>query len=489
MSAEHNGRLSFLLFSRLSLRGGRLATKIITIILSAFSFMLFALGSTGYLYNEVDYITRGYLNFCESQPYIQVERFGNFVGTDKRTMSLEEVETFEQTSGKRFVYSISGFDWHEYLAISDYKERARAPLTFWYNNDRNSMAGSEEDYTSVLGYSLLAGRYPTAENEVAVSEVHYKIFHEYGYCNASKNYIWTNIDSQTGKEESYYWYYYDEELPREEKQNINSYEDMLGKTFGYGDPETEEQAVCYKIVGVVNTDYDYDSDKNNRGINYLAGSLFFCEDHKRSAKAQEYGVSAIYCSNDMTYAIVKDWLELTLQYKEEAQGGNYPCPYYLTYLCRTDDLADEAFIALVAGCAGTFFGFFAVLLNGHLTTISLEQKQKKIGILRAMGASQRKVTRIFLFEAFVTATCIFLLALLASLGIFYGWLEPLSTVEAFGVSLLQYNGWTVLILAVICYAVPLLCTIAPLKRFFKKPITDNITGNTMKKIKKGSRSM
>ncbi len=464
-------RIRFASVARLSFRGGNIATKVITIILSAFSFMLFALGSTGYTYSSIDYITRGYLNYCENHSYVSINK------SSSDLMTAEEVERIEQATNQQFVYSSSGFNWYYFLPIVDDKMHWEAMDSYWYGlgfadlQFDSGLAGSEDDYTSVLGYSLLAGRYPTEENEIAISEVHYAIFHKYGYWNVAKNYVWTNNR-----------YEYDETLPRGELESINGYSDILGKTFGMGDPETEEQAIEYTIVGVVDTHYDYDYVKNERARSNIAGRLLFSG--KTKDTLLESGISRIYCKSITDYATMKNLVNLTSQFKEEAQGEVYPCPSDMDLLFPADGLYNEAFIALIAGCLGVFFGIFAVILNGHLTTVSLERKQKEIGILRAMGANKKAVTKIFLLEAFVTATCIFLLALFASLGLYFGWIRAWTSLENFGVSMLVYNGWTVLILAAPCYAVPLLCTIAPLRKFFKRPIIDNITGNSMKKTKK-----
>ena len=43
-------------------------TRILTIILSAFSFALLALSTTPYLYVYPEHITKGYLNYAASQP-------------------------------------------------------------------------------------------------------------------------------------------------------------------------------------------------------------------------------------------------------------------------------------------------------------------------------------------------------------------------------------------------------------------------------------
>ena len=56
-----------------------------------------------------------------------------------------------------------------------------------------------------------------------------------------------------------------------------------------------------------------------------------------------------------------------------------------------------------------------------------------------------------------------------------------SYAEAYKICILQLNGWNILILLALSFLVPLLCTVMPLRRFLKKPIVDNITGNRERK--------
>lgn len=77
--------------------------------------------------------------------------------------------------------------------------------------------------------------------------------------------------------------------------------------------------------------------------------------------------------------------------------------------------------------------------------------------------------------------CIFLLSLVFTVAVFYGFWQEMWEFSSFGVSPFVFNGWNVLILAVLSFAVPLLSALVPLKRFFKKSIVDNISGENPKK--------
>lgn len=179
----------------------------------------------------------------------------------------------------------------------------------------------------------------------------------------------------------------------------------------------------------------------------------------------------------------RELVELTLELLEEYLQEHSVMSSLQLGVVPVTDLIDfnpqfnnERLIFTVGGGAGLLFGIFSILLCWHLTTSSLNLKKRKIGVLRALGAGDADVKRIVLFEALIVAICSFALALLLSLGVFYGSLQPLTYMAQFGVSMLNFTGWNVLILAVLSFTVPLLSTLVPLKKFLKKPVVENITG-------------
>ena len=138
---------------------------------------------------------------------------------------------------------------------------------------------------------------------------------------------------------------------------------------------------------------------------------------------------------------------------------------------------DEFSILVIGLGAGVLFGVFSVLLCWHLTTSSLNLKKRKIGVLRALGAGENDVKHIVLCETLLIACCVFCAALAISAGAYYGLIQGWSYIPRYGVSLFNFTGWNVLILALFSFGVPLLCSIVPLRKFLKKSIVDNISGN------------
>ena len=128
------------------------------------------------------------------------------------------------------------------------------------------------------------------------------------------------------------------------------------------------------------------------------------------------------------------------------------------------------------GAAGGVLLLFSVLLCWHQMAAMLRLKERSIGILRSLGATEKFVFRLLTGETLFLCGAIFCAALLGTVLLYHLWLAPATAVGSFGVSFLVFNGWTVLILAALSFTVPLLSTLVPLKKFLKKPVVENITG-------------
>ena len=70
--------------------------------------------------------------------------------------------------------------------------------------------------------------------------------------------------------------------------------------------------------------------------------------------------------------------------------------------------------------------------------------------------------------------CIFLLSLVFTVAVFYGFWQEMWMIPIFGISPFVFNGWTVLILFGISLAVPLISVLIPLYRFLSRSIVDTI---------------
>ena len=506
MGESMKPKLPFFTTLRLAIQG-KAVTKILTVFLCAFSFALFALASTGFAYNKTDFLVRAYTYMVQNTyPYITFE---NEQGDEKGNYALEQerIDRIHAKLGNDFAYV------YDYCAPPVMQVRYER---FFFEEPQEilpegySLAGESECFEA-LGYTLLAGRYPERADEVVIPENIARRFQQYGYCDNSANYIrliggcfedgTPYYDPETKlpffedvlPPHDYTGYYYFDGAEEGEREEIKSYADLLGKPLVlYGDPEhggvSENSIYTATIVGVADgsTKIKPTPAGGYYPVNHFLFSMTW---HDALFQDGDEFCSRLVAPPTDDGAYLRGCVELTLEFIREYKAANPAFSGNNVAIGAHDigvlvsvgnGVSNERVIILAGTAAGILFGIFAVLLCWHLTSSSLDLKKRKIGVLRAMGANEADVKRIAFFEALFVAICSFALALVFTLAGFYGFLQPLSFFADFGVSVLQFNGWNVLILAGLSFIVPFLCTIVPTKKFLKQSIVDNISGNVSK---------
>ncbi len=439
-------------------------TRILTVFLSAFSFVMLALASMGYLFDRADYIARAYYNLAQRDGYVVFCEDGSF----GEEMDGEKIAALQEKAGISFVFEadagVSG--WSHFI------HGGTPPALQLFGGVVGSfgLAGAAEEYEAV-GFTLLAGKYPDAANEVAISEIHYEALREGGYVDASKQFVWEEFMGEG-------YFVFDENLPQGESASIASYEDILGKTIGNGDVATDSHASSYTIVGVVQTNIS-EEELEEMNLSEIrtnpAAHLLFAEERAVEEPVILFGGVENRKTMRRCVRLILDW--------RQEQGGTerLPAPRDYKMLLPDDTQTDEWLIGVICGGLGGVLLLFSVLLCWHLATATLRLKEKKIGIFRSMGASEKLVVRLLTAETLFTCSAIFLAALLGTVLVYFLWLFPATELGGFGVSFLVFNGWTVFILAALSFVLPLCCTALPLKKFLKKPIVSNIAGDVSKK--------
>ena len=122
-------------------------TRILTIILSAFSFALLALSTTPYLYDYPEHITKGYLNYAASQPWLRGTDQG-FAGRGSK-LEKEDVEQFQSVLQVPFVYEKSMFPYWGYFTKESEGGLYEEWTTDFYFAGTRMLSGSREAYESI----------------------------------------------------------------------------------------------------------------------------------------------------------------------------------------------------------------------------------------------------------------------------------------------------------------------------------------------------
>ena len=505
-------KLPFKTTLRLAMQG-KTVTKIMTVFLCAFSFALFALASTGYLYNKKDYYARALLHLAENSG---VTTFSSNLGD---TLWQRNIERIENATGWDFAYyyrwrgteDIFGAELNHFQYDYVFYEEeltAKEQRLPEYQDIRSEGAPSPlvigASLGEALGYQVLAGRYPESVYEIAIPVVMYEDFLRNGYTDNSANYFYFEdgcfsdgtpyYDYETGSyavslpsgkmppylEDDYTGYAY---LPlgnQGERWEIETYEDILGKEVVlWGDllSGVLDKSGIYraKIVGVMDTSAAAEIPTDGPIFSEAWREIFFA--------GHDNDCEEMYAAPVATKAQAKAAVDVTLEILQY-YNGQHPgedikigAEPVCSLARQTSELNNERLFFAVFGSAGLLFGVFSALLCWHLTTSSLNLKKRKIGVLRAMGAGENDVKHIVLCETLLIACCVFGAALAISAGAYYGLIQGWSYVPRYGVSLFNFTGWNVLLLALFSFAVPLLCSIVPLRKFLKKSIVDNISGN------------
>jgi len=452
---EKTKKISFSSMFRLSRRGGHTATKIITVLLSAFSFMLVAFSTMSFAYDKVDYITKYYSKIFKEQSYMTFVAAQKADGkTEDRSyhvVGLTEISELEQydIDTETSVYYLGHCSWGSSLGTT--QKTAYADIVSTEHGGDYGIWGSPEAYRA-LDFSVLAGDFPQKDGEIAISEAHFQAYRN------RKLFV-----------------------KGEGAVAVEKYEDVVGKVVQWS------ELAVYTIVGVIETGYDVEKDNDEYSP---LGKIMFSDCYK---EIEGYSaVVASYCAAPKDKATIKKYVKIAdnLMRNGQADSVFLPNDQDLFYPIDVGIIADvegnyylemgeDEVIAYICLIVGAFLCSFAILLNGHLTTQSILAKESKIGILRAMGTNKWTITQIIWVDVLLCALGTFILALCMLLGVYYGFF-----LEMFGSrSYFVFNGWTVLILAAICFGVPLLSSLLPLHKFFKKSIVENISGNESRQKK------
>lgn len=421
---------------RLSFRG-KWMVRVLTILLSAMSFMFFAIASTAFTFDEFEFQVRGYQNYMMDKEYFLF--MNDIANTSLSPSSLELLLTNQEISaiengvdlnfvtscrnqidvgyfldksyfrGEKYVYDQNG-------EIEEYTDEYKAYLK---EVEGRSLAysvsdvtvGSEATYDD-LNYRLLAGRYPEAVNEIAVSKEIYEDFAWGGYVDALAEGCYT-LQEFTFVFETYEAYAWDDSVipPEEAGEAINSYDDLLGKTLGHYELKEENRQTEHEtlpdevvIVGVVEMENRPAWPRRYPQPSYFSGIVRPEAWRQEQIAADKLYAEALVARNfNNSEQVVRDAVSLTLELSELARPrfegltpyvrinvGAYSVHILVNYI-----MDSNLYILILIVCSiGVVFLVFAVLLNAHLITAIMEMKRKQIGVLRALGGSERMVRAI-----------------------------------------------------------------------------------------------
>ncbi len=528
---------------------GKWVTRGITVLLTAISLAIFSLAFTGYSYDREEYFHRAYQNMLHERKYLT---FSNEISINVDSLtglhasgdvwgrpyySPSEVRQIEELplgflSVCRTDTEVQAYiDKFYFRGVKEIDGKPTAEYSEWLEEQENrpphmirllsAIAGEEQAFHE-FGFQLAAGRYPQAENEIAIDVGLYERFAWGGYIDAIAN---GGLKKEMGyyndEYQDAYVVDYDVQPPEENGIAISSYQDILGKTLAtfmpfqapelleshmdgiYPETDRYEQSV---IVGVV----DASSTERYTSLNAKAlafgggcfdgnadeygwfGQIVFHSEAWRQAhleKGDLYtgGLIAKGPISDETLNLVLDLSKRQQEEKLAEFTKSYPYAAaqldYYNFMIGAEGSSSlfeygtttAQQTSLILSGIGLIFLVFSVVLNAVLMNAVLQQAHREIGVMRALGGSRGKISTYFLIGTAFLGLVVFLVALVITLTVFYCYFGPLFAYRGFeGTSPFIFNGWNALFLAGTSLIVPVLSVLLPLRLFMRRSCVEMI---------------
>ena len=147
-----------------------------------------------------------------------------------------------------------------------------------------------------------------------------------------------------------------------------------------------------------------------------------------------------------------------------------PTGSYIDQLELVDELISS--LSKIFLWVGVVFAIFAILLLSNFISVSISQKKKEIGILRAVGARSFDVFKIFFSESFFIASICVVIAAIASSVICKILNQELAA--ELGASLFVFGILSLLVLIAIAFVTTIIATFLPVWNAAKKKPVDSI---------------
>ena len=320
---------------------GRKLTKVLTILLCAFSFALFALSSTGYMYDRVDFLTRSLLTTQKTHtPAILFSHFDFY--DQERGIPSEQIPYIEQETGLDFVFTFAHNTISEYLGESFYYKNN--PDAFSVDEVLSGTAAAYED----CRFQLMAGRYPEADDEIVITLSRFQDFQKLGYAYNDYHFVHIRdgvvlsdvpysyqysstgdrfIEIHSGRGSvpvpgDYTGYVYVEFKERGEPEEIRTYDDIIGKKIiCFGDPQTgslgEENIYDATIVGVADDSQAHFNIYTLRQVSLRSESW-----RETFAPSVQDDVECLAAGPTDDYDLARTCVEVTLNMIEETDSSH-----------------------------------------------------------------------------------------------------------------------------------------------------------------------
>ena len=311
--------------------------------------------------------------------------YGNGIAREEpKHFSFDDFEEFKRVYGDENVICVSNFD-ERYSPTGYFRQLTDREYIYFKDNICGKAVLSEKDFEA-YGLELLAGSYPNEEwgkYDIAVSEHIFEIYSFTGF--------------------TYDGY---------EKIEINSYDDLIGKKVGgmYGDK--------YTIRGIINTNFDRVDFERIKKFALGQSDDFSLDWTNEFDTYSKQGFSNLMFMSPHYDEMPKEYPYIILKYDREMldksdlfykvfEEEKYVfCDYYSQILKYQSEVTVDFGWKMIAISFVAIL--FAVILFANFIAVSIQDKIKQIGILRAIGATKNQISTIFVVQNSIIALFVFI---------------------------------------------------------------------------------
>ncbi|MDE7263374.1 MAG: ABC transporter ATP-binding protein/permease [Anaeroplasmataceae bacterium] len=314
-----------------------------------------------------------------------------------------------------------------------------------------------------LGFTI-KGRYPVSKNEIVIPYYFYQSFKKYGY-----SYKDITI------------------LPEDITEDV-----LIGKTLILDRGIYEVEKLHFTIVGILDTELFLDGYEDLFQYNYFKEDL-----ERKKSRIETIQICSLHSVGYITEEAVKEYfieengyeylldkmpneakIKQTIFYLDNFGNDSNIYELFNSTLVWIDDID---FWMNTCKYIGSIFGVILALFSGILLfsfiNILMKQKEKEMGIFRALGARSRDVFFVFFGDGIFIGLISFLFSLIGTFIALFFLNQEFQKSFQIDFSLYSFSFLHALYMFLLIFAVIFIATAYPILRYTKRPLVELLKRN------------
>lgn len=232
----------------------------------------------------------------------------------------------------------------------------------------------------------------------------------------------------------------------------------------------------YKVVGVYLDYFDrsiliFEDEVFNKLWNIQKERLSYYSLSETNYVSEVTPYQTIYVPFNNSSEFINEMWNIYGEMEYGKDGSKYTVNgSFVETLSFLDDLVDTLFVVFLYG--GIFLCIFALLLLSNFISLSISNKTKEIGILRAVGARSIDVFKIFFSESFTISLICFVISIVLCVSV----CNVLNSVLAsgIGISVFVFGVLSFIVIAAVSFVTTVVATYLPVRKAAKRKPVESI---------------